>query len=531
MADATTAATSADKASSNDSDATTQQSIEATHNDDLPRRADRLTLPIVLVLVVGGLERAAFYAVSTPWQNYMQNHVDSRSPPGALGLGQSTATAVSNAYMVFSSLTPVPFAVVADLWLGKYHTLLISLSLIAIGCAVQLVTSFPAFAQSVGLPGLAVTMILIGLGTGGIKAAFPPFLAEQHRSEESRVVQQANGEKGLIDSRLTLQLIYNAYYAVINLACLSVVPSTILEKERGFWAAYTLATACSLVAVVFLLGTSFRLVKVTPGENILVPAARVLSCAIRNGFNLEKAKSPYQLARRKKTPLYDDSFVDEVKATVHTCRVLLSFAIFYLCANQMNNNLVSQAGQMELSGVPNDMVPVFASIACVLLAPVLQVLWSFLARHKITLSAISLIEVSFVLCAVAIALAAVTQHLIYTSPPCYDRPRTCEPGGKPNHISVWMQIPTYLVAALAETIGFVTASEYAYRHSPENARSMIQAFSQLAAALGSMLGLATSPAAQDPWLVFYYAALAGGMVLAVVIFWWFFRKDRQEYSP
>lgn len=78
---------------------------------------------------------------------------------------------------------------------------------------MQLVTSFPAFAQSVGLPGLAVTMILIGLGTGGIKAAFPPFLAEQHRSEESRVVQQANGEKGLIDSRLTLQLIYNAYYA------------------------------------------------------------------------------------------------------------------------------------------------------------------------------------------------------------------------------------------------------------------------------------------------------------------------------
>ena len=57
----------------------------------------------------------------------MQNHADSRSPPGALGLGQSTATAVSNAYMVFSSLTPVPFAIVADLWLGRYYTLLLSL--------------------------------------------------------------------------------------------------------------------------------------------------------------------------------------------------------------------------------------------------------------------------------------------------------------------------------------------------------------------------------------------------------------------
>lgn len=33
-----------------------------------PRKADRLTIPILLVLAVGGLERAAFYAISTPWR-------------------------------------------------------------------------------------------------------------------------------------------------------------------------------------------------------------------------------------------------------------------------------------------------------------------------------------------------------------------------------------------------------------------------------------------------------------------------------
>ena len=59
--------------------------------------------------------------------NYMQNHAGSHSPPGALGMGQATATAISNSYMVFASLTPVPFAIVADLWLGRYRTLLISM--------------------------------------------------------------------------------------------------------------------------------------------------------------------------------------------------------------------------------------------------------------------------------------------------------------------------------------------------------------------------------------------------------------------
>ncbi|KAK4614012.1 putative peptide transporter ptr2 [Fulvia fulva] len=497
---------------------------ETRQYSEIPHVADRLTLPIVLVLVVGGLERAAYYAVSAPWQNYMQNDSESRSPPGALGLGQATATAISNAYLVLSSLTPVPFAIVADLWLGRYRTLVVGLSLVTLGCIVQLATSLVPLRLDAGLPGLLVSMILIALGTGGVRTTITPFLAEQSRERESCVVENADGTKQFIDSRLTLQLIYNVYYAVINFACLSMVPSTLLEKQSGFWASYTLATACTSLALAFLIGVSFRLVKVVPGQNILVPAAKVMNNAIRNGFVLDRAKSPYQLSQHGISPPYTDAFVDEVRNTMQTCRVLLSFAIFYLCANQMNNNLVSQAGQMQLSGIPNDMVPVFASVTCCVLAPILQALWSFLARHKIIFSAHFLIEWSFVMCAVAIALAAVTQHLIYTSPPCYDRPRTCGPDGRPNKISVWVQLPTYIIAALAETVGFVTASEYAYSHSPPNARSMIQAFSQLAAALGSLLGLATSPAARDPWLVVYYGALAGVMLAAAFVFWWFFRK-------
>lgn len=152
----------------------------------------------------------------------------------------------------------------------------------------------------------------------------------------------------------------------------------------------------------------------------------------------------------------------------------LSFAIFYLCANQTVNNLVSQAGQMRLSGVPNDMIPSFASIACVLLAPILQSFWSFLARRGIVFSTIFLIEFSFVLCAVAIGFASLTQHLIYTAPPCYDRPRSCNDSGGPNDVSVWVQMPTHVIIALAETIGFVTASEYAYSKAPKDAKGVIQ---------------------------------------------------------
>lgn len=89
---------------------------------------------------------------------------------------------------------------------------------------------------------------------------------------------------------------------------------------------------------------------------------------------------------------------------------------------------------------------------------------------------------------------------------------------------MWVQIPTYVIAALAETIGFVTASEYAYSKSPKDAKGVIQAISQLAAALGSIISLATSPVARDPWMVIYYGALAGGTLIAAVLFWCLFGK-------
>lgn len=57
----------------------------------------------------------------------MQNPGGDRAVPGALGLGQSTATSIYNAFFFFSFLAPMPAALVSDIWLGRYKTFLISL--------------------------------------------------------------------------------------------------------------------------------------------------------------------------------------------------------------------------------------------------------------------------------------------------------------------------------------------------------------------------------------------------------------------
>jgi POT family proton-dependent oligopeptide transporter len=55
----------------------------------------------------------------------MQHERRSGAVPGALGLGQSTATSISNAFFVFMFLAPMFFGVVSDVWIGRYNTLVL----------------------------------------------------------------------------------------------------------------------------------------------------------------------------------------------------------------------------------------------------------------------------------------------------------------------------------------------------------------------------------------------------------------------
>lgn len=61
-------------------------------------------------------------------ENYMQNPRTGHAIPGALDLGQSTATNVNNAFLLFSYVTPMGFALLSDLSYGRLKTLKIALA-------------------------------------------------------------------------------------------------------------------------------------------------------------------------------------------------------------------------------------------------------------------------------------------------------------------------------------------------------------------------------------------------------------------
>ena len=58
----------------------------------------------------------------------MANSLNSLEQPGALGLGQPTANIILFSWHFSFYLSTLPFAMMADAWLGRYLTLRFSLS-------------------------------------------------------------------------------------------------------------------------------------------------------------------------------------------------------------------------------------------------------------------------------------------------------------------------------------------------------------------------------------------------------------------
>lgn len=194
----------------------------------------------------------------------------------------------------------------------------------------------------------------------------------------------------------------------------------------------------------------------------------------------------------------------------------------WLCFNQVSNNLVSQAGQMESHGLPNDAMPMLNALACILFAPIIHRCLSVSVKWGLETGPILRITIGFLFTAASMFYTAALQHFIYNAGPCFERPLACPSslnGMVPNHINVWLQTPLYALMAVGEVLCVVTISEYLYKITPEGMKSIVQALSSVGASVGMGLGVAISPLASDPYLVYMFTTLGIGMVLTAGLFW------------
>ncbi|CAL5869777.1 uncharacterized protein PFLUO_LOCUS4007 [Penicillium psychrofluorescens] len=335
----------------------------------------------------------------------------------------------------------------ADQYLGKFKAIAVSLAIYIVGLIVLVSTSTPQEIQNgAGFGGLIAAMVIIGLGTGGIKANVTPMCAEQYQNAEPVVKTLKSGEQVIVDPELTVERLFMWFYWVVNVGALSPLITVNVEAKKSFWLAYLIPLiAIILSGVVFLAGQK-RYVKIPPKGSAIIDACRVLHIvrqekqfknampsALQESGNLNKY--PFALA-----PQYTDEYVSDVRRGFMSCRIW--------------NNLISQAGQMALHGTPNDLLQNLDPIALCIFIPLLDLgIYPMLRKFKINFSPVRRIFTGFLLASISMVYASVLQHYIYISPP--------------NSIHVWIQAPAYVFVAFSEAFIIVTGLELAFTHAPK----------------------------------------------------------------
>jgi POT family proton-dependent oligopeptide transporter len=186
-------------------------------------------------------ERFSYYGMRTVLVIYMTQYL--RNTSGELAvLGEAQATAYYHLFGTAVYFTPIAGALLADVFLGKYRTI-VSLSIVY--CMGHI-----ALAMDDTLVGLALGLGLISLGSGGIKPCVSAHVGDQFGASNA----------GLLPK------VYSYFYFSINLgAFISTLLTPLLLEHFGPHAAFGLPGALMILATwVFWLGRR-RFIHVPPG--------------------------------------------------------------------------------------------------------------------------------------------------------------------------------------------------------------------------------------------------------------------------
>ncbi|CAO3597428.1 unnamed protein product [Absidia cylindrospora] len=468
----------------------------------LPEVSDVIPKAAYLVILVEFCERFTYYGLSGPFQNYVQYDNPSSYPadqPGAMGKGQQTATALTTFFQFWCYITPILGAIVGDQFLGKYKTIVVFSVIYLVGLVILTATASPvAISNGAAFPGFIVSLIIVGLGTGGIKANVSPLVAEQYRSRPAYIKTLANGKRVIVTSQATYQKIFNMFYWGINVGSLSAIATTELEKNVGFWPAYLLPTAMFVPCIIVVILGRNQYIQNPPRGSVFVEAGRLFAMTFKVKGGMEACKPsnllhthPDMVAKAT----WDDIFVDELRRALRACVVFCWFPIYWLCYSQMTNNLVSMAGTMQTGNVPNDIMQNIDPICLIICIPLMDMfVYPFLRKIGIPMKPMVRISCGFFFASVAMGYSAGIQSMVYNAPPNYDHP------DGPNDISAAYIIPSYFFIAFSEIFAVITGMEYAYKKAPQSMKSIVMALFLLTNCFASILAFALVSVAVDPKL-------------------------------
>ncbi|KAM9836042.1 solute carrier family 15 member 1-like [Aulostomus maculatus] len=328
------------------------------------------------------------------------------------------ATTIYHTFVALCYLTPILGAIIADSWLGKFKTIVYLSIVYALGQVIMAISAIHDITDvnqdgtpdnmTVHVALSMVGLILIALGTGGIKPCVAAFGGDQFQDHEER-------------QRSTF---FSIFYLSINAgSLLSTVITPILRaqecgihtQQKCYPLAFGVPAALMVVALIVFMVGSGMYNKTAPQGNIMVKVIRCIWFAISNRF---RHRSP-QYPKREHwmdwaEERYDKLLIAQVKMVLKVLFLYIPLPMFWALFDQQGSRWTLQATTMNgdfgaLIIQPDQMQTVNPILILILVPLVDSVLYPLIAKCKLNFTPLKRMTVGMFLAALAFILAGFVQ--------------------------------------------------------------------------------------------------------------------------
>ncbi|CAA7052411.1 unnamed protein product [Microthlaspi erraticum] len=490
-----------------------------------------------LIICVDMAERFAYFGISSNLIMYLTGP-----------LGESTAAAASNvnAWIGTMSFLPLLWAFVADAFLGRFRTIIISSSLYILGLGLvsfsAMITSHNGDPNQHQVTFFFCALYLVAVGQGGYKPCIKVFGADQFDAND-----------------LTEAKAKSSYFNWLMFGnCVSIVMtrlvSTYIQENLSWSLGFGIPSVSMLLALfLFLLGTkTYRFSTERGGKkNPFARIGRVFMEAVKNRRqpDLELANPnetlllrPHQISKQfrfldRAAVSCDVAEIEEAKAVLRLVPIWMSCLGYATLNAQSPTFFTKQGSVMDRSISPGLLVPSatlqsFINLTIVFFIPIydrvlVPVARSFTGKPA-GITMLQRIGTGIFLSAQAMVVAA----LVETK-------RLQTAGDDLNTLmSVWWLVPQYVLFGVADVFTMAGLQEFSYDQVPSELRSVGMALNLsiygagnfISSFLISVIDRVTSHYGQTSWfdndlnqahLDYFYWLLACLSFIALASYLWF----------
>ncbi len=375
-------------------------------------RDDRMPRSIPFIVTNEFAERFCYYGINAILTIYMTQF---------LHVSDASATTWHSLFKGAAYSSPFIGAIIADVFWGKFRTIMVFSLVYATGCIV--------LALVPGTPGLLAGLFMVALGTGGIKPCVSTNVGDQFTSKNQHLIERA----------------FSYFYLAINAgSSISIFFCPVWLKAYGPHVAFGVPAAMMVVAtMVFWLGRK--------RYTVVPPAGKAW---------LRDVLSPEGLK------------------TIGGLAVIYLFVIFFWALWEQGNGqtftLQARSSLMDKNlGFGFTVLPAQIQVVNGLLILVMVPIFTFaiypLMGKVFKVTPLRKIAIGFFTIASSFLIVARIEGQIQAG----------------HVVSVWWQILAYVVLTASEVLVSITALEFSYKQAPLRMKSFIMALFLLTTALGN----------------------------------------------